>query len=110
MGRTGRRQGQRANIIFFYEDTETVLQAIALVELTKKGWVESAPINNRVWSVLVHQILALKYEIQVQRDWKIFVDNFKLKIEGRRVTTQSLKQIIADLSTNDFWQDSLTQS
>ncbi|HEY9770527.1 MAG TPA: helicase-related protein [Coleofasciculaceae cyanobacterium] len=59
LGRTGRRSGQRANTTFFCEDTETVLQAIALVELAKKGWVESVSINNRVWSVLVHQILAL---------------------------------------------------
>jgi ATP-dependent helicase Lhr and Lhr-like helicase len=59
LGRTGRREGQRANTTFFCENTETVLQAIALIELAKKGWVESVPTNNRVWSVLVHQILAL---------------------------------------------------
>ena len=59
LGRTGRRSGQRANITFFCEDTETAIGAIALVELAKKGWVKSVPTNNRVWSVLVHQILAL---------------------------------------------------
>jgi len=42
-----------------------VLQAIALVELAKKGWVESVPINNRVWTVLVHQILALTLQFGV---------------------------------------------
>ena len=62
LGRTGRRQGQRANTTFFCEDTETVLQAIALIELAKNGWVESVPTNNRVWSVLVHQILALSLQ------------------------------------------------
>ena len=65
LGRTGRRKGQRANTTFFCEDTETVLQAIALVELAKKGWVESVPTNNRVWSVLVHQILALTLQFGV---------------------------------------------
>ncbi len=65
LGRTGRRQGQRANTTFFCEDTETVLQAIALIELAKKGWVESVPTNNRVWSVLVHQILALTLQFGV---------------------------------------------
>lgn len=65
LGRTGRREGQRANTTFFCEDTETVLQAIALVELAKKGWVESVPTNNRVWSVLVHQILALTLQFGV---------------------------------------------
>ena len=65
LGRTGRRKGQRANTTFFCEDTETVLQAIALIELAKKGWVESVPTNNRVWSVLVHQILALTLQFGV---------------------------------------------
>lgn len=73
LGRTGRRQGQRANTTFFCEDTETVLQAIALIELAKKGWVESVPTNNRVWSVLVHQILALTLQfgtISAEKCWQ----------------------------------------
>ena len=73
LGRTGRREGQRANTTFFCEDTETVLQAIALVELAKKGWVESVPTNNRVWSVLVHQILALTLQfgaISAEQCWQ----------------------------------------
>ena len=59
LGRTGRRAGQRANTTFFCEDPETVLQAIALVELARKGWVESIPPHTRCWPVLVHQLLAL---------------------------------------------------
>jgi ATP-dependent helicase Lhr and Lhr-like helicase len=73
LGRTGRRTGQRANTTFFCEDTETVLQAIALIELAKKGWVESVPTNNRVWSVLVHQILALTLQfgaISAEKCWQ----------------------------------------
>jgi ATP-dependent Lhr-like helicase len=73
LGRTGRRQGQRANTTFFCEDTETVLQAIALVELAKKGWVESVPTNNRVWTVLVQQILALTLQfeaISAEKCWQ----------------------------------------
>ena len=73
LGRTGRRKGQKANTTFFCEDTETVLQAIALIELAKKGWVESVPTNNRVWSVLVHQILALTLQfgtISAEQCWQ----------------------------------------
>ena len=73
LGRTGRRTGQRANTTFFCEDAETVLQAIALIELAKKGWVESVPTNNRVWSVLVHQILALTLQfgaISTEQCWQ----------------------------------------
>ncbi len=80
MGRTGRRKGQRANTTFFCEDTETVLQAIALIELAKKGWVESVPTNNRVWSVLVHQILALTLQfgvISAEQCWQqLFIKYF----------------------------------
>ena len=59
MGRTGRREGQAANTTFFCESTESVLQAIALIELAKAGWVESVPIQGRCWSVLIHQLLTM---------------------------------------------------
>jgi len=59
MGRTGRRDGQAANTTFFCESTDSVLQAIALIELAKAGWVEDVPVNQRCWPVLIHQLLAM---------------------------------------------------
>lgn len=59
MGRTGRRADQAANTTFFCETTEGVLQAIALVELAKAGWVESVEVERRCWPVLIHQLLAM---------------------------------------------------
>jgi ATP-dependent Lhr-like helicase len=59
MGRTGRREGQVANTTFFCETTEGVLQAIALIELAKSGWVEHVTVNDRCWPVLIHQLLAM---------------------------------------------------
>ena len=47
MGRTGRRAGQAANTTFFCETTEGVLQAVALTDLAKAGWVESVPSQAR---------------------------------------------------------------
>jgi len=73
LGRTGRRSGQRANTTFFCENVETVLQAIAIVELARSGWVESVPIQNRAWAVLVHQLLALTLQfgaISPERCWE----------------------------------------
>lgn len=73
LGRTGRRTGQRANTTFFCEDVETVLQAIAIVELARKGWVEALPNQTRAWSVLVHQLLALTLQfgaISPERCWE----------------------------------------
>ena len=59
MGRTGRRDGAVANTSFFVENMETGLQAIALIELAKSGWVESLPVLHRCWPVMVHQLLAM---------------------------------------------------
>jgi ATP-dependent helicase Lhr and Lhr-like helicase len=59
MGRTGRRAGQAANTTFLCETAEGVLQAVALVELAKSGWVESVEVSDRCWPVLIHQLLAL---------------------------------------------------
>jgi ATP-dependent helicase Lhr and Lhr-like helicase len=59
MGRTGRREGQATNTTFFCETSEGVLQAIALVELAKAGWVEAVDLERRCWPVLIHQLLAL---------------------------------------------------
>ncbi|MEZ4329859.1 MAG: DEAD/DEAH box helicase [Polyangiales bacterium] len=59
MGRTGRREGKAANTTFFCETTEGVLQALALTQLAKRGWVESVPVEQRCWPVLIHQLLAM---------------------------------------------------
>lgn len=72
MGRTGRREGQAANTTFFCEDVDTVLQAIALIELAKEGWVEDVAVNDRCWPVLIHQLLAMSLAsdgIPVQDVW-----------------------------------------
>lgn len=62
MGRTGRRADTVANTTFFCDEPEAVLQAIALIELAKDGWVESIPPQARCWPVLVHQLLAFTLE------------------------------------------------
>jgi ATP-dependent helicase Lhr and Lhr-like helicase len=58
LGRTGRRGGA-ANTSFFVENTAALLQAIAVVELARRRWVESVTISARNWPVLVQQLLAL---------------------------------------------------
>ena len=58
MGRTGRRPNTVANTTFFCDNPEAVLQAVALVELAREGWIEPIPPQARCWPVLVHQLLA----------------------------------------------------
>jgi ATP-dependent Lhr-like helicase len=72
MGRTGRREEQTANTTFFCQSDEGVLQAIALIELAKAGWVESVTIDHRCWPVLIHQLLAMSLAtngIDADRTW-----------------------------------------
>lgn len=59
MGRTGRRGDKAANTSFFCESSDAVLQAIALIELAKSGWVEDVAVQRRCWPVLAHQIFAM---------------------------------------------------
>jgi ATP-dependent Lhr-like helicase len=72
MGRTGRRAGQVANTTFLCETTNETLQAMALVELARAGWVESVPVQTRCWAVCVHQLLAMALEsggVTFERAW-----------------------------------------
>lgn len=59
MGRTGRRAGTRANCTFYCLTPESLLQAVALVRLTSRGWVEDVTPVTSAAHILAHQILAL---------------------------------------------------
>ncbi len=72
MGRTGRRAGQATNTTFFCKTEEGILQATALIELAKSGWVEDVEVNDRCWPVLIHQLLAMSLAsdgITVEEAW-----------------------------------------
>lgn len=76
MGRTGRREGTTANTTFFCDDPEAVLQATALIELAREGWVERVADQRRCWPVLVHQLLAMSLQygaISAERCWEQLV-------------------------------------
>ena len=59
MGRTGRRAGTRSNYGFFCLNAETLLQAVALVRLMNRGWVDDVEPVAAAAHILAHQILAL---------------------------------------------------
>lgn len=58
-GRTGRREGTRSNCTFFCLTPESMLQAVALLRLASRGWVEPVRPPARAMHVLAHQILAI---------------------------------------------------
>ena len=98
MGRTGRREGKAANTTFFCQEPQSVLQAIALVELAKAGWVEDIEVNDRCWPVLVHQLLAMSLAadgVPPEEAWSHLcqVPDFKgiIKEEFRRLVDWMVK-------------------
>ncbi|MDZ7793604.1 MAG: helicase-related protein [Spirochaetia bacterium] len=60
--RTGRREGTVVNTTFFVQKEQKLLQAIAIVELSREGWVENVPLSQWTWHLLLHQIMALCLE------------------------------------------------
>ena len=62
IGRTGRRAGQSSNMAFFCEETESMLLAVALVELARSQWVEDVPVLTRCWPVMVQQLMAMSLQ------------------------------------------------
>jgi ATP-dependent Lhr-like helicase len=101
MGRTGRRAGTTANTTFLCEDPEAVLQAVALIQLAREGWVERVANQGRCWPVLVHQLLAMTLQygaISAERCWEqlVRVPDF------RAITRSEFDQTIDHMTREDF--------
>lgn len=62
LGRSGRREGSRANFTFLVPKPDQLLQAAALLRLHARGYVE--PVRTPRWAihVLAHQIIALSIQ------------------------------------------------
>lgn len=101
MGRTGRRAGTTANTTFLCEDPDAVLQAAALIELAREGWVERVTDQPRCWPVLVHQLLAMSLQygaISAERCWEQLV-----KVpDFRGITRAEFDQTVDHMKGEDF--------
>lgn len=74
MGRTGRRPGTRAEMNFFCRDEMSLLRAVALVNLARRGWIEPVRPAQFAIQVMAHQILAQALQFYgVRRDdlWQV---------------------------------------
>lgn len=101
MGRTGRRAGTTANTTFLCEDPEAVLQAVALIELAREGWVERVAQQGRCWPVVVHQLLAMTLQygaISAERCW----EQLAKVPDFRAVTRAELDELIEHMKAEDF--------
>lgn len=101
MGRTGRRAGTTANMTFLCEDPDAVLQAVALIELAREGWVERVTKQERCWPVLVHQLLALTLQfgaISTERCW----EQLSRVPDFRSITRAEFDETIEHMKVEDF--------
>jgi ATP-dependent Lhr-like helicase len=101
MGRTGRREGSTSNTTFLCEDPEAVLQAVALIELAREGWVEGVARQERCWPVLVHQLLALTLQfgaISAERCW----DQLSRVPDFRSIERAEFDATIEHMKSEDF--------
>ena len=101
MGRTGRRAGTTSNTTFLCEDPEAVLQAVALIELAREGWVERIPRRERCWPVLVHQILALTLQfgaVSAERCW----EQLSRVPDFRAIARSEFDHVVEHMKREDF--------
>lgn len=101
MGRTGRRAGTSANTTFLCEDPEAVLQAAALIELAREGWVERVADQQRCWPVVVHQLLALTLQhgaISAERCW----EQLSRVPDFRAITRPELDETVEHMKREGF--------
>jgi len=59
MGRTGRREGTRPNCLFLCTKDPMVVQALALVTLSQRGWVEPITPSERAAHVYAQQVMSI---------------------------------------------------
>lgn len=73
LGRTGRRTGSTRNMLFLATHDQGLLEALALVRLFKKGFVEPTLPPDRPCHILVQQLLAMVFQHELELDQAEFV-------------------------------------
>lgn len=74
LGRTGRRPGSQAEINFLCGEEMALIRAVALVNLARRGWIESVDPSRRAIHVLAHQTLAQAlqfYGVRADQVWSL---------------------------------------
>ncbi len=51
----------------------------------------------------------LKYGIELSSDWKVIVDNFRIKNKGRDLTFRKIENLIEDMRKPEFWSNPVTR-
>jgi ATP-dependent Lhr-like helicase len=59
IGRSGRRPGTTSEMTFYISENNKLLMALAVRELSRRGFVESIVVSRRAYHIYFHQILSL---------------------------------------------------
>lgn len=101
MGRTGRRAASTANCTFFATNDDALLQAAAIINLFRNGYVE--PAGPSTWSphVLAHQAIALAMQEQgsASHAWWNWLEGCSA---FREVTVSDREAIVRHMVENDI--------
>lgn len=104
MGRTGRRDGATANCTFLTTEDSGLLQAAALVQLYREGFVEPVRPSRRASHILAHQLMSLCIQLggAPPGDWWAWLDGAtsfaSLSADERAALVQHMldEEILAD--------------
>lgn len=105
MGRTGRRPGTQSHYEFCTSNEFALLNSIAIVELAREKWVESAQIQTKAYNVLLQQILSL-----INQKFGVLRKNIKELVSSvnsfKDISNEELNEFIDYLIKNDILEDS----
>lgn len=101
MGRTGRREGSVANTTFLATSSESMLQAIGLIELARGHWVEDVRMDFKAWHILVHQIMAMCLQSGAVRRNQVW-QTLKGSSCFREIQAEAFHELVDYLKTEDY--------
>ncbi len=105
MGRTGRRQGIKANCLFLTTSDEGFLRAAALLDLWKTGYIEPVKAPAKPYHILAQQLMALVLQERGigRHSWLEWVRDVPA---FAAMSPERIEEIVAHLlATGILWSD-----
>lgn len=101
VGRSGRKDGQKGNLLLYATNPWSLLQSLACWQLYSEGFIEPPQINNKPYNILLHQILSITkgYSGIKESDlMQLLRENFAFS----QIETTEIADIIQHLLEIDF--------
>jgi ATP-dependent Lhr-like helicase len=102
LGRTGRRAGATRNTLFLATHDNGLLEALALVRLFKRGFVEPTVAPERPYHILVQQLLAMLFEHRLELDLSTFQGTLGRVPMFSCMFAESWAEVLAHLRANGY--------